>query len=237
VASLAGFSRDDLARCGDAIRGFAKTATSMEDAARSTVDFLWDELRDGDDAGCVLLRLYKTHPYGDLPSDLQAFARGVLGSEPDAATRCLVLLATRGREPAWNDRRQSEGHQAIPLPSVEFVRRLPMVAALIEQLGLDLADVVEPKADRAVDLAQRAYDVFHVEQARGNAFVPAQEFVERYGVAAALGFGGVLFTGDFFSVVLFSRVPIDEPVADRLRVLSLATRVALLPFSRRVFAS
>jgi hypothetical protein len=229
------FSRDDLARCGDEIRAIAKTAASMEDAARRTVDVLWNELRDAGDPACVLVRLYKTHPYGALPADLQTFAAGVLGQEASPDTRCLVLLATRGLEEAWNDRARSEGHQAIPLPSVEFVRRLPMVAGLIEQLGLDLADVVHPPTERTVDLAQRSYDVFHVERARHNQFIPAQDFVERYRIRSALGFGGVLLSGDFFSVVLFSRLGIDDAVADRLRVLSLATRVALLPFGRRVF--
>ena len=48
--------------------------------------------------------------------------------------------------------------------------------------------------------------------------------------------GGVLFTGDFFAVVIFSREHIDERTADTLRVLSLATRVALMPHGLRVFA-
>lgn len=238
MPDLERFSADDLPRIGDTIRGFANAAHSMEHAANLIADLLWDELLDANgEPACALLRVYKTHRFRKLPDDLQAFARDLLEADPPPDTRCLTLLATRGVEPAWNDRRQSEGHKAIPLPSSEFVARLPMVAGLIEQLGLSIEDVVAPSPERKriVELAQRTYDVFHVPDARGSSYVPAQGFVERYGVRSALGFGGVLFTGDFFSVVMFSRVPISAPVADTVRIISLATRVALMPFGSRVF--
>ena len=234
---LGGFSGDDLAIYGERIRGIARSASTMEDAARQIVDLLWEELRDETGApDCAHLRLYQTHPIATLPDDLAQFARSLLDEEPDPQTRCLTLLATRGIDPRWNDRRESEGHKAIPLPSVEFVRRLPMVAGLIEQLGLELADVVRPSKERMVELAQRTYGVFHVEHARGSELIPAQSFVDEHGVVSALGFGGVLFSGDVFAVVIFSRVHIDERTADTLRVLSLATRVALMPHGLRVFA-
>ena len=209
----------------------------MEESAQKTVDLLWTELMD--DAGSpalALVRFYKTHPFDKLPEDLRAFARGMLEEDPDPETRCLTMLATRGLEPDWNDRRRSQGHQAIPLPSVEFIHRLPMVAALIDQIGLGLADVVRPDRARVAELVRKNYDVFHVPEALGSAFVPAQDFVERHGVTSALGFGGVLFSGDFYAIVMFSRVPISVEVADRIRVLSLATRVSLMPFGTRVFA-
>lgn len=209
----------------------------MEESAQKTVDLLWTELMDDDGSPALaLVRFYKTHPFDKLPEDLRAFARGMLEEDPDPETRCLTMLATRGLEPDWNDRRRSQGHQAIPLPSVEFIRRLPMVAALIDQIGLGLADVVRPERARVAELARKNYDVFHVPEALGSAFVPAQDFVERHGVTSALGFGGVLFSGDFYAIVMFSRVPISVEVADRIRVLSLATRVSLMPFGTRVFA-
>lgn len=239
MASLEHFSGGDLEPFGDAIRSHAYSARSMEESAQKTVDLLWAELQAEDGSPALaLVRFYKTHEYGNLPEELRAFARGVLEDDPDPTTRCLTLLATRGLEPDWNDRRKSKGHKAIPLPSVEFVHRLPMVAGLINQIGLDVADVVRPDPDREriSELARKNYDVFHVPHARGSEFVPAQDFVNQHGIIAALGFGGMLFSGDFYAVVMFSRVPVSADVADRLRVLSLATRVSLMPFSTRVFA-
>ena len=237
MASLEHFSGSDLEPFGDAIRSYAASATSMEESAQKTVDLLWAELQAEDGGPALgLVRLYKTHPFGKLPEDLRDFARGVLDEDPDPETRCLTLLATRGLEPGWNERRRSEGHQAIPLPSIEFIHRLPMVAALIGQIGLDLADVVRPDRERVAELARKNYDVFHVAEARGSDYVPAQGFVEQHGIVSALGFGGVLFSGDFYAVVMFSRVPVSADVADRIRVLSLATRVSLMPFGNRVFS-
>lgn len=231
------FDGDDLRQLGESLRQVARAAGSMEDAASRVVSLLYDELQD--DAGkpaAGLIRLYKTHPFGRLPPDLQAFARAALDSEPDATVRCLTLLATRGALPAWNDPTRSVGHRAIPLPSSEFVERLPMVAALVQGFGLELADVVQPEPRRIVELSQRTYGVFHVPEARDSPYIPAQEdFVAPYAIRSAFGFGGVLFTGDFFAVVVFSRVPVSAEVADRLRVLALAVRVALLQFVTHVF--
>jgi hypothetical protein len=237
MASLEHFSGDDLEPFGDAIRSHARTARSMEDSAQKTVDLLWAQLQSEDGSPALaLIRFYKTHAYGKLPEDLRTFARAVLNDDPEPETRCLTLLATRGLERDWNDRRKSEGHQAIPLPTVEFVQQLPMVAGLIDQVGLELADVVRPDKARAGELARKDYDVFHIPRALGSEFVPAQGFVQQHGIVSALGFGGVLFSGDFYAVVMFSRVPVSAEVADRLRVLSLATRVSLMPFGTRVFA-
>jgi hypothetical protein len=236
VPSLSAFSGADLARLGDEIRAIPSQVTTMEAGANRVADILWSAFRTADDGPeAALVRVYKTHPFGRLPGDLQAFASDVAGETLADDVRCLTLLATRGLEPEWNDRRKSEGHKAIPLPSIEFVQRLPMVAGLVEQLGLDIADVVRPQKQRVIELAQRTYGVFHVEEAAGSPNVPAQAFVAGHGVRSALGFGGVLFTGDFFAVVVFSRVHVPPRSADTIRVLSLATRVALMGFATRVF--
>lgn len=236
VARLETFAGPDLADFGDRIRGFAHLTGSMEDASNRIADLLYDELLDerGEPA-CALVRVYKTHPYERLPHDLRDFAGNVLGEVPDDDVRCLTLLATRGALPAWNDRRLSAGHRAIPLPTVGFVEQLPMIAGLIGQLGLSVDDVVRPPKHKLSELSQRSYGVFHVPEARGSGLLPAQDFVEGHGIRSALGFGGVLFSGDFYAVVLFARVPVSAQVADTVRVLSLAVRVALLPFGRRVF--
>ncbi len=232
---LGTFGGGELTAFGDRVREIPRHVRSMEAAARELADLIFDEFRSEDGAPeCALVRVYKTQAISRLPEELADFARELAGPV-DPETRCLTLLATRGLEPAWNDRRTSEGHKAIPLPTVEFVERLPMVAGLIQQLGLELEHVVRPEARNVRDLAQRTYGVFHVEHARGSDVIPAQDFVERYGIVSALGFGGVLYTGDFFAVVIFARVPIDAAAADTIRILSLATRVALMPFNARVF--
>ncbi len=203
----------------------------MEDVAQQIVRYLYDELGDGQgNRACLLVRLYKTHPYGRLEPEVQEFVEDALGGEPPADTRCLTLLGTAGDEPAWNDRTRSQGHKAIPLASEEMVGRLPMVAQLITQLGLEIGAVIRPR--NPIELAQRTYDVFHVPDAAGSPHLPAQEeFVLRYGVRSALGFGGVLPSGDFYAIVLFARVHVDRETAETIKILSLAVRVPLMTFA------
>jgi hypothetical protein len=143
--------------------------------------------------------------------------------------RCLTLIASAGDEPEWNARQSSRDHQAIPLSSAERVRSAPMIMRLIEELGVDLESLVSSAEPRGRD--SRTYDVFHVEEARGSPFIPAQrEFVERYGIASVVGFGGLLRSGELFTVVLFSRDTIPARSAARFRTIALDVRSSLFAF-------
>lgn len=220
-----------MTECSARLRQLGATAMSMEDVAVEVVQFLREKFRARDgNAACPLVRFYKTHPLGQLPEDLQSFARKAApGMGPDV--RCLTLLATAGEKPEWNDRRKSVSHQAIPLPSPETVLQAPMVAQLMRQLGLDIEAVLSPDPELLVDLAQRTFNVFHVPQAEGSAYIPAQDFVREYGVASVLGFGGILPTGDLFSVILFSCEPIPAATAEMFKPLALSVKVAVVPFA------
>ncbi|HEX8616627.1 MAG TPA: hypothetical protein VF911_03480, partial [Thermoanaerobaculia bacterium] len=216
ILSRFGFS--DMMDCRGRLRDlFADDPATFEDAAERAVEFFRRELVDehGQPA-CALVRFFKTHPYADLPEDLQAVVRE---SSPDAATvpelRCLTLIATRGDQPDWNSRLTSRGHRAIPLISVEMVQQAPMIAQLITQLGLPIANVVRPSRALLLDQEQTTHNVFYVSRALGSSHIVAQEeFVVRYGIQSVLGFGGLLASGDLFAVILFSKVAIPPDAAD-----------------------
>lgn len=224
-------------RCSSVVRAATQEHRTMESAARALCRTLYQELRASSAAGaprgCVLVRCYKTHPYGALPADLQRFARGMLavGERPRPSMRCLTLLASAGDEPAWNSRHESRGHRAIPLPSPDLVEKAPMIAQLVRDFGLGLADVVEP-TDRIVhDRRGKNYGVFHVEEAADSPLIPAQaEFVRRHRVRSVVGFGGLLASGDLFAVVLFARVRIDADAADRFRGLAIDVKTTFFAF-------
>jgi hypothetical protein len=215
---------------------FADDPPTLEAAAERAVEFFRRELVDehGKPA-CALVRFFKTHPYRDLPEDLQAV---VNAGSPEAASipdlRCLTLVATRGEEADWNSRFKSRGHRAIPLTSVEMVQQAPMIAQLITQLGLPIANVVRPSRTLLLDQEQTAHNVFFVPRALGSPYIVAQEeFVIRYGIQSVLGFGGLLASGDLFAVILFSKVPISPDAADQFRVVGLNLKIAILPFARK----
>ena len=177
--------------------------------------------------------------YSELDPDLQAFAKGILGgTAPPPESKCLVLLATRGTEPAWNDRLKSAGHRAIPLPDPEFLARLPMVAEVLRQFGLDANTVLRPSAATISELERRQFDVFLVSQASGASCIPAQDdFVVRCGIESVLAFGGALPNGDLFVSILFSRVPIPRHVGDMFAPLALGVKLSLMSQASRPLLS
>ena len=230
---LTRFKLREMTACGTALREAASGSRSMEEAANRMVRHLYDGLRSGSDRAMVLVRFYKTHSYGDLGPELQAFADHALRDVAiTPATKCLTLLATAGDEPAWNGRTHSRGHQAIPLASAAVVDQLPMVAQLVRQFGMDIADVVQPNPALLVEHDQKTFNVFHVVEALGSPHIPAQdEFIKPYGVRSAFGFGGLLPAGDLFAVILFSRVPVDRDTATMFQTVALSAKLGVLPFA------
>ena len=148
---------------------------------------------------------------------------------------CLLLfnfdtkrVATLWVHKFLNDRHASRSHQTIPLPSAEIVRAAPMIAGLIEELGLDIETVVGGSAPAVRGSDTRTYNVFHVERAVGSKYIPAQkEFVVPYRIASVVGFGGLLRSGELFAIILFSHVPIPPNSAMRFRTIALDVRSAL----------
>ncbi|MEP6999429.1 MAG: hypothetical protein ABI969_03055 [bacterium] len=231
---IANFSVGDMLRAGLALRQVVGDADSSEEAATRVVRYLYDNCVDRATGkrACALVRFYKTHPLGDLNLGDRQFAEGQLGSiAPDPSMRCLALLCTVGDEPAWNDRRHSRSHRVIPLPSADIVRRAPMIARLIEQLGLEIESVVGGVASSRRLSEAPTYDVFYVEHALGSPHIPAQaEFVAKYGIASVVGFGGQLRSGEIFVVILFARIHIPAKSAARFKTIALDVRSALFTF-------
>lgn len=239
---LTSFTESDAASCGDALAKLGAGASSMEDAANRIVDYLYSNFTDRGSGKktCALVRFYKTHRYSELDPELRGFAQGILGHPPKSDDmRCLTLLATRGERAEWNSRANSVGHKAIPLPSEDFVSRIPMISRLVSMFGLDVNAVIMPDPGLLADLEQKTYNAFHVPEAVGSPYIPAQkEFVIAAGVQSVLGFGGVLGTGDLYAVIIFAKVHIPRATADRAKSLAQKVKDAVQPFAdKKVFST
>ncbi len=234
------FRLADMVESGKQLRRMARSATSMEEAAGEMVDYFYESFlgTESGEHNLAQVRCFKTHAYGRLPEELQRVGRMGLSVEPQAEMRCLALLASRGEETAWNGRVSSAEHQVIPLQTAKMVEAAPMIAELIHQMGLDVARVVGLPKDLLLDLGERSFNVFHIEDALGSEFVPAQEtFVVPYGVRSVVGMGGLLPSGELFAIVMFSKVRISLETAAMFRTLALSVKLVLTPFAgRRVFA-
>lgn len=229
---LINFSIGDMTKCGQGIRNLCASTDSMEEAANQIVHYLYTHLVDGETGGNALslARFFKTHDYQSLDPELRDFAAGVM--DKDAFTpdmKCLTLLASAGEEEAWNSRENSDGHKAIPLPSEDIVLRFPMISNLVKQLGLNLNMVLNPDPSCLSDLEEETFNVFYVPEAKGSAYIPAQEeFVVPYDIKSVLGFGGILPSGNLFAVIMFSRIRIPQKVADLFKPLTLSVKMAVM---------
>lgn len=231
---LTRFKLSHLIQCGSAIRATALGARSMEDVAGRIVRHFYEQLGDAstDQRQCVLVRFYKTCLFSSLPPELRASALDAAETPKlGEAVPCLTLLATAGDEPAWNDRRASLAHKAIPLPSEKVVDRFPMISQLLREMRVPLGRIVRPEPDFLIGGARDSYDVFFVPDARDSPHVPAQTgFVVPFGIRSVLGFGGLLSSGAFFSVLLFARIAVPRETADLFKTVALSVKVTLLSY-------
>lgn len=230
----------DIIRCGIDIRALGRNAQSMEAAAVELVQYLFNHFIDKQtlQKACALVRFFKTHDMSKLPPQLQDFANKLLQEKPDALSlKCYTLLASAGIEDDWQCREKSQGHQAIPLPSKEIVNRIPMMRNLIKQMGLEVETVINPDPKLLLDLSKKTFNVFHVPDALNSPYIPAQDnFVKPYAIKSVLGFGGILPSGNVFSVIMFSRTAIDANTANLFNTLALNVKMLILPFDDTVFA-
>jgi hypothetical protein len=211
----------------------------MEDAANRIVKYLYENITDpATGSANALVRLYKTHPYSQLDAGLQQFAQGILGSTPPGNTNCLTLLGTIGDNDQWKSRSTSNGHRAIPLASAEMVGGIPMVARLLDQMGLDVNTVMRPDPAQIAELSQKTYNTFHLADAVGSPYIPAQDdFVVPVGIKSVLGFGGMLSSGELFVVMMFSKASIPGNVATSFSQVANSVKGAVEPFvGAKVFA-
>jgi len=215
---------------------FQDEPKTTAEAAQRLDDFLYRELVDAKGSpACALVRTFKTHDYGELPADLRTFAKRI-APEVDAQprTRCLVLIGTTGDLAEWRQRELSRGHRCIPLVSEKMVASAPMIARLIQQLGISITDVIRPDPALLLERTETTSNVFYVPHALGSPYIVAQkEFVERYRIQSVIGFGGMLSATDLLATILFTKVPITPDVADLFKVVGLNVRLALMPFARK----
>jgi hypothetical protein len=207
IATLTKHLEESLQRCD-----------CLEDAASEMVGTMYDEYADS----IVLVRLFVTVPMQELPDRVQQFAKGLAGGAGvtlGPTSSVLTLFGTAGKEANWKDILASRGHVGIPLATPDFVDAIPMMSALLEQLGFDLGWIRgEPEiVARAVG---RMGGTFYVGEAstatdaRGRKIIAAQDFVSQYNVKTVFGFGGGYPIGGKFAVAIcFLRETISEDMA------------------------
>ncbi|MEL7512606.1 MAG: hypothetical protein AAGM27_10760 [Cyanobacteria bacterium J06554_3] len=227
----------DVATIGAHLRKLGKDAGSVETVATRCVEYLRDSLAlpGTQEPACALARFFKTCNYQDLPSELKKQAVSASGQQGDLpnTVKCLTLMGTTGEQSDWCDRHTSKGHQSIPLTSEKAISQIPMISQLIKGLGLEISCVLAPSPHLWMELERKTCNVFYIETALGSEFIPAQSsFVEPFGIQSVLGFGGMLSSGDLFTVILFTKAKVPASTANLLKMLPLNLKMAMTPYLR-----
>ena len=194
---------------------------SLEDAAQE----LATELHNQFDESVVLVRVYVTAPFDNLPPTNKTFVQNLAesaGAESDlkATTPVLSLIGTYGQEEDWRDRRNSKGHVGIPLISSAFVGAIPMISRLLHELGVPMDWIDTHDTEMIIKTVGREAGLFYVENAaeatdhEGRKIIAAQDFVADYDVKSVFGIGGAYQQGQVFTIVAFCRDLFPKDVAE-----------------------
>ena len=161
-------------------------AATLEQAAQALATALHTRLSDS----TVLARVFVTADLADLPEDtkrlVEAHAERLGGArELRASTPVLTLIGTFGVKPEWADRHRSAGHAGIPLISAEFVESIPMMSALLKDVGLPLGWMERNSSSLIQRTIGESAGLFFVENAalatddQDRKIIPAQDFVNQ----------------------------------------------------------
>jgi hypothetical protein len=232
MAGLADYSVAEVRVLQDRLRQALETADTLESAAQRLTELVTAEFG----TTVVLARAYATIPFRLLPVDNRQFVQKVAregGVEALLTPEMpiLSLIGTHGENPDWQNRRTSRNHIGVPLASAAFVESMPMVSALLSDLG-----VTRPAHSRAVSgLVHRLIggdgsSIFHVDDAkkvvdrRGRKVIPSQQFVLAYDIKTVFGMGGSWPDGSLSAFVVFTREAIGQAVVRRLAPLMTVFR-------------
>lgn len=208
---------------------------SVEEACQFFSSELYERCRFGPDQerSLVLSRIYLSLPFAALDPGSAQFAREKFRLDPKPQDLFLSLVGTSGDRPEWCDRKRSEGHRAIPLDR-QTVTTVPMLARCFQQIGFDPDVVLKPGEGIHLEGVSRSFGLFHVEEALGSPYVPAQDtFVVPFRVRTALGCGTMLPNGSISIWIAFSRRTITQQAAVPLVPMMPAFWHVVQPLYRR----
>ncbi|HEY9677712.1 MAG TPA: hypothetical protein V6C76_06870 [Drouetiella sp.] len=208
----------EIEKLGERISSFGPTASGLEDFAIKTINRIYADLQlPNQQPACALLRFFHTMPLSSLQDQAQVHSRKHTLNED---SNCLTLLATRGQVPDWNSRLKSKEHQAIPMQSVELVKKMPMVAAMIDEIGVPADRMVKPSPTNFINPSSKSYKNFFIADAPDSTALEKSKFVNLYGIRSVLGLGGLTTLGATYVIIGFFKRTLAENEAEHLTGLS-----------------
>ena len=221
----------DIFELSQFVKERCKELSSLEEIAQEFMNiFCQVFITDSGKSAFVLSRFFKSCIYEELPDDIKIYIQHQEGKEEvPAQNKYLTLLGTSGDLEEWKCRKGSKGHQALPLYDPHIINDLPMLSALLSQIGFNISDVTRPDKNIIIDKEDIGYGAFCVEEARENKLIPKQaEFVGSFGIKSVFGLGGHYKTNEIYAIIVFSRGKISNEMAKLFLSLNPAVKLITL---------
>ncbi len=219
---LTQFSLRDMLDCGFAVRQISRNADNMTDASNQITQYLYQNLinqKTGEKL-CSLVHFFKTHSYGELPPNLQKYARKCLRNEQlSPQLKCLTLLSSAGEDPIENPYSDSLREQVIPLESQEAITRIPIISQLIHKQGIDPAVILKSTPNLRRDIDPKFYNLFE-----------KKNFLIQSNIQSVIGSLDLLPSGNIFITLIFLKVNVSEEMLDSIRSMALNIKTGILAF-------
>ncbi|MCT4607069.1 MAG: hypothetical protein N4A64_13390 [Marinisporobacter sp.] len=211
---------------------------SFEDASQFFCERIYDLFREN----ALLVRVFLSVPYQELPEQNKKFVNELLGAKSNLLkqnTQILSLVGTKGDLPEWGSRLNSKGHVGIPLISREFIHDIPMMNRVLQQIGVSFGDDIKNPSDN-----KSFSGLFYVKDSQselddlGRHVIASQEFVEKYGVKTVFGFGGAYLNNDnFFTAIIFLKKQVNMGPVENVALSATNFKIATKGYltSRRIF--
>jgi len=202
MIDLATVASSEIRDYGHQLLAVPNLPRTFEQAATTFVTRIYEDFQQPDGSPLfALLRIYRIAAYDELEPELKTLAQ-------DESTRCAILIATRGIEPHWNDRRTSNAHRVLSI----LENQTPMLSAAFSKLGLIPGERFSSSLQ--IENADGASRFFHVPEAEGSPQIPAQrDFVVPYKIQSVVGLGTTFASGNGFMLIGFSRGFISHTMA------------------------
>ena len=217
--------------------------SSLEEALQEITFAIYAEFRES----IVLARTYVTVPYGQLPERHREFVNESITKNKSThlltdKTPVLSLFGSYGRQVAWNKPASSKGHLAIPFVSAKYIEEIPMIAALLKDLGIPLDWLNQPDPHILRKTFSKYTTMFYVPDARtaldqgGRKIITAQDFVNTHEVKTVLGSGGAhIFSGNLIAIIIFTNEIMEKREAELLMMLANVVASATAHLAAKLF--
>ncbi|MBF0588323.1 MAG: response regulator [Magnetococcales bacterium] len=227
------FTLQSMTRCGQQIEQGCAPATTLEQASTLISRFFFDHFidRKNDEKSCVLVQCFCVQAFKTLDGVLREAAiqsMSPINIAPNA--KFLTLMGTAGVEADWCFPERAEEHLATPLVDEKQVMANPMLRHLLYQLEINPKHLINPTSKQMETLSETTFNLFHIAQAQGSAYIPDQKrMIRPYGVRSLLGITNALPTGNLYLTLIYSKTPIPYRTAHLFRNIALNIKMALVP--------